>query len=605
MNAPIANSGDNFLVQLTLTISGDETARYKSIGPLTWEDIPPFVILTGLNGSGKTQLLELLAYRLTNTPLPSSEKLDCVVSGGVFRADDVAYLPSMGAFSGGSSSSIGQLQTVKQQYCQILQNRHHNNNDLRAKAKYEKLNRLMSEKNISNGDQEQVTKILPDDFSFMLDDVDVVSGLSHVFIAYQSEFADQLMKGKPKDIILKDLGQAPWEVVNKALLAAGFSYLVKSPLEQKLYDMYSLCFKTKDSEKIIYPHDLSSGEKVILQLVLWLYNSRHHGRFPKLFLLDEPDAHLHPSMARQFMNVIKEVLVDQFKVRVILTTHSPSTVALAPEESIFVMSRDAPRIRRPKSKDEAVGLLTSGLVFVSPATRYIIVEDNADVEFYSAIRDILSDYGPSKDASALKPSLSLVFMPASWGEGRQKTSGGASIVKQWIEKFNSAPFHQLFRGVIDLDDGNTPTDRIEVVSRYSIENYLLDPIVVFGVLIEEGAMPSRADIKVSQGDEHRLREMSEQDLQQILVIIQIYVDPLVSSNLSSEERATRVITFTNKKQLSYPAWMITRRGHDLMRLYQQRYGGAKVISPPRLIRSLQRVRMIPVELADLMHKLQS
>ena len=52
-------------------------------------------------------------------------------------------------------------------------------------------------------------------------------------------------------------------------------------------------------------------------------------------------------MTRHLLNVIKDVLVERYNVRTILTTHSPSTVALAPADSIFVMSaRDAATGRR-------------------------------------------------------------------------------------------------------------------------------------------------------------------------------------------------------------------------------------------------------------------
>ena len=69
---------------------------------------------------------------------------------------------------------------------------------------------------------------------------------------------------------------------------------------------------------------MSSGEKVLISLVFYLYSSQEKNVFPKLLLLDEPNAHLHPTMTQQFLNVVKNVLVDKFNVRVIMTTHSPS-----------------------------------------------------------------------------------------------------------------------------------------------------------------------------------------------------------------------------------------------------------------------------------------
>mgnify|MGYP006183719209 CR=1 FL=1 len=121
-----------------------------------------------------------------------------------------------------------------------------------------------------------------------------------------------------------------------------------------------------------------------------MYNSQEKNVFPKLLLLDEPDAHLHPSMSQQFLNVIKNVLVDKFDVQIIMTTHSPSTVILAPNDSIYEMSRVEPRIRRCVSKNHAVSLLTSGLVYVGEGTKYFLVEDNDDVAFYSFVYNQLT-----------------------------------------------------------------------------------------------------------------------------------------------------------------------------------------------------------------------
>ncbi len=267
------------------------------------------------------------------------------------------------------------------------------------------------------------------------------------------------------------------------------------------------------------------------------------------------------------------------------------------------MSRTPPRIIPSKSRADTIGLLTAGLVIVSPSTRYVLVEDDADVEFYSSIRDLLSDYGPSRDPRALKPSPSLVFLPASVGIGHGKVGGGRSVVSQWVDKFDQAPLNEIIRGVTDRDTGNTPTDRVYVLSRYSIENYLLDPLVVFGVLLDQGTAPTLPRVSISQGDEHRLRTMTKAELRVIVDAIRAQVEPAIH-NLTAAELTTRAVSFTNGQIIEYPKWMIDRRGHDLLPLYQSVFGGTRVISSPRLYRSLRRVRLIPTELLDIMEKLQ-
>jgi ABC-type molybdenum transport system ATPase subunit/photorepair protein PhrA len=95
------------LLPLKIEIKGVNSARFKSIGDLTWEAIPPFAVLTGLNGSGKTQLLELLALNLTRTQppqYPSLHMMIVTIEGDRFDPDTVAYLPSSGVFSVNSAS---------------------------------------------------------------------------------------------------------------------------------------------------------------------------------------------------------------------------------------------------------------------------------------------------------------------------------------------------------------------------------------------------------------------------------------------------------------------------------------------------------------------
>jgi predicted ATPase len=360
---------------------------YKSIDCLAWHNIPPFAVLTGVNGSGKTQLLELLAYAITKAEHPQRINIDqtkVTISGDSFGPDDVAYLPFSGAFSGVGPMGIARLQQTKQQLWQELVQNKQQRKDIKTVVRRARFSKNFGQ-DLYSLSQADFSNRLPNDFTLMIEDTDVMAGLAHVFLAYRLQYAQELEDDTQRELIVSKLGPAPWDVVNEVLQTADFSYRVISPLKSKLLDNYELSLEDRQTHELRNPNDLSSGEKVLLELVLWLYNSKHHNRFPRLFLLDEPDAHLHPSMTLQFMDVIKEVLVERYKVRVILTTHSPSTVALAPEESIFEMYRDKPRIRRSKSKADTIGLLTAGLVIVSPSSRYVLVEDQRDADFYGAL----------------------------------------------------------------------------------------------------------------------------------------------------------------------------------------------------------------------------
>jgi hypothetical protein len=314
-------------------------------------------------------------------------------------------------------------------------------------------------------------------------------------------------------------------------------------------------------------------------------------------------------MARQLIDVLYNVLVKQHGVRVILTTHSPSTVALSPDGSIFEMRRwDAtattPRITPAISKANAVARLTAGLVVVSPGARQVLVEDEDDVAFYEAVRDLLTDYGPGKDPRAIAATPPLTLIAASRGKGKDKVGGGCTIVKQWVDKLDQPPFLEVVRGVIDRDAGNAATARIKVIGRHSIENYLTDPLVVFVALIDLGQAPPIDGAGNTPGTEHRIRDYGPAVLQRIVDAICERISERLGT-LRSDESHPEVVRFTNGVELSYPAWVFYRRGHDLLSATQAAYGGPSGLTPPRLLKSFQRLRMIPNELATLLGELRT
>jgi predicted ATPase len=473
------------LPPLQFEIRANNLGRYKSIQDLQWDSVPPFAILTGVNGSGKTHLLEFLAYKLTGTTHPQNydlNQLTLAVSPETFGPDSVLYLPSAWDMQSAPALGVAQLTQLKQQLFQQLQP-HSVQNSIAGRAKRARLVRILG-KDLSSFTPDQFAKALPNDYNFMLDEEDIVNGLAHVMVAHKIRMADELIRGTQREALEAKLGRTPWDVLNEALSAAEFAYRVVSPVETNLEDIFE--FKLRDSvlNIDIRPADLSSGEKAILRTLLWLFRARQHGQFAKLYLLDEPDAHLHPSMTQQFLNVIQDVLVDRYDIRVIMATHSPSTVALAPGGSVFEMFKERPRIRRTPSTAHAVGLLTAGLVIVAPGTRLVFVEDEDDVEFYRALWEVLTYTAGDTTAGLMSRTPSLVFLAASLGRGRARPiSGGSSVVKQWVDKFDGAPLDALVRGVIDLDAGNAPSARVQVLGRYSFENYLLDPLIVYGLLL--------------------------------------------------------------------------------------------------------------------------
>src|SRR6185437_10189202 len=118
-------------------------------------------------------------------------------------------------------------------------------------------------------------------------------------------------------------------------------------------------------------------------------------------------------MTRNLLQVIEDVFLKRHGIKVILATHSPSTVALAPEESLYTISRTGdPRLKRT-SQDEALKHLMVGLPTLSirdENRRQAFVESEHDETSYQQLFRLLKD--------KLNTPFSLEFIASGPGRSR-------------------------------------------------------------------------------------------------------------------------------------------------------------------------------------------
>ncbi|MGV2688877.1 AAA family ATPase [Citrobacter braakii] len=97
---------------------------------------------------------------------------------------------------------------------------------------------------------------------------------------------------------------------------------------------------------VVYLEDLSSGFKSILSIVLsiveWIEktNDRDNMSIDKakgIVLIDELDAHLHPSWQTSIRSVLRKVFPE---LQFIVTTHSPHIISSAEENEVLVLKKD-------------------------------------------------------------------------------------------------------------------------------------------------------------------------------------------------------------------------------------------------------------------------
>ncbi|CAL4868257.1 hypothetical protein MMA231_02532 [Asticcacaulis sp. MM231] len=350
-------------------------------------------------------------------------------------------------------------------------------------------------------------------------------------------------------------GPAPWDFVNEFVRDAGLDFSINSPVLDEYTQFQPMLTKRSTGVPVAFSA-LSSGEKVLMSFAFCVYYSNDRRQLsvqPKVLLLDEIDAPLHPSMSKNVIDTITKTLIGTFGIKVIATTHSPSTVALAPEESIFTMIPGQSGLHK-SSKASALNILTVGVPTISisyDGRRQVFVESPTDAQVYDSLYKLI------------KPKIvsdrSLEFVATG-----TRTSGGGDVntgcdnVKRIVEDLSSAGNISVF-GLLDWDGKNRPTDRISVLafgSRNGIENVVFDPLLI-AITICRGFPAERHQIGAT--GEFSYFELATYTKEQFLPLVTTVCEKIFLSAASE----TIVSKYVNGLELEIDARCATTDDHEL------------------------------------------
>lgn len=173
----------------------------------------------------------------------------------------------------------------------------------------------------------------------------------------------------------------PWDVVNEVFARMNshstdenvFSFEVSNPDADKIdyrnIESYGFSPQVKDrkTNETFGFDSLSSGEMVLAALCVSILEMETTVGRPKVLLLDEVEASLHPSMINALLDTLRLSFVDR-GTSIIMATHSPSTVSLADPNSLFIVEPKHPTNKvHAVDQNQAISILTEGLATVSDA----------------------------------------------------------------------------------------------------------------------------------------------------------------------------------------------------------------------------------------------
>lgn len=186
-----------------------------------------------------------------------------------------------------------------------------------------------------------------------------------------------------KEEFVKKFGLSPIEQINEVLNEYDCNgyFLTTNKFQAQLgiakeQMKIQINLKQKELGYITTFDQLSSGEKTLIALSLLIYKSRKKRIIPRVLLLDEVDSSLHPSMIKRLLNVIQELFIKRHGLKVILATHSPTTVALSPDDSIFIVTKNGSEKIQKQDKAVAINILTEGFATINNENTNLSIEYN-------------------------------------------------------------------------------------------------------------------------------------------------------------------------------------------------------------------------------------
>ena len=395
------------------------TAPYLSIQEgFEWKDIPSLAIITGVNGAGKTHLLSILQSdsniditsetgAKVNFVLSSHIRSQLSIEGLISYKNNITQrlvnikeldkdITQYNSWIDSTKSSIKhtsdkiQLQKLYNdlsKYEGWLKNKIKEKNGILIYAYEKELENILlktGKKEIDEILDTEIWEYANPYFNTLTEIQDFERFITQEEITRNGLFVKLAKECRENEIPEIREQERAYEKINRLFKKYGFEYYkMLDPFPSDKSRNGEVLFKGLKDELVQY-NSLSSGEQMIVKFIIWAMSTDFRGNRINTMILDEPDAHLHPSMCKMMVEILQEISQPKdcggSDIRIIITTHSPSTVAFAPEGSLFVMEKDENNNRYIKktSTEEAVSILSEGIFTFEKAINKFTLIANSD-----------------------------------------------------------------------------------------------------------------------------------------------------------------------------------------------------------------------------------
>ncbi|WP_182036482.1 ATP-binding protein [Vibrio diabolicus] len=566
------------------------------------------LVLTGKNGSGKTRLLESMQNGSTVVKL--NDKI--ITNQNITLVSQSSLTPNFGQnyndaqFQRKITATLQLFDLIKSELDLPYEQQKNQpyNIDREEGLTHESLFKLCL--SIANKTGKPASELTHEDIILHFEEpsrnvlgVQSISTIVNQYIKrrHKNEFNEWKNTQKGVDVqyfseqdFLNQFGEKPWLIINRILndtFDGKFQFCIPDE-ESQSYTYQAQLLQGKEQTPVTVEH-LSSGEKTLLWLALTLFNSQYYefdiAHTPKVLLIDEPDAFLHPKMVLKMYQSLKSFNCN-FGSLVVISTHSPTTVALAPSENVYLVESD---FINCIEKDSAISELLDGVTQISlnpKNRRQVFVESQYDVDVYQCIYSKLAH-----NSSLIDSKISLSFVSSGPKMPKQQITDKVKQVlgvtdepkiSEFIESLNGigncvqvvgqvealvSNENGSVRGIIDWDLKNAPSKGVSVLAQgyaYSIENVTLDPICILLLLhIDKASCFTMSDIC---GSDVNWSEWLEDK-----TLLQESVDRYIHKILGRKSKKDSTLSYVSGVELLTDSEYLRTNGHDLEELVKTKY----------------------------------
>jgi len=330
------------------------------------------IILSGVNGSGKSQLIDIISQREghgSKQAISATIKLDDqqITRNDILHRSFKENINIPDLTHAGTETIASHKNNAWSAY-ENYRLDYNNQNLWDYKESSEKAKKILIDKygeakfNSKQITQNEFKDALPSDFVWKSDDI-FTNFIGELFFNYALDVYDAKAKAgeKGEKFNLATLPAPPWKQLNDLFSDLGFEYRFKDDYyvtnlqinEQPcLYQIQNN--GSVDENEARKLADLSDGEKAIISLSFAsLSGVKQEDK--KILLLDEFDANFNPSLTEIFYNILDKHFISK-GILVVIATHSATTIALAPDDISFyeVFKKSSTQTSRilPVQKDD-------------------------------------------------------------------------------------------------------------------------------------------------------------------------------------------------------------------------------------------------------------